>query len=258
MISAKSLATLTLLSLLFTIILPLSAFAATEVRISTSGNTSGTTSVTVNGTTVTNTDSTKNEAQSDVDIVKDDIDVQVSIPPITIDENEPTATSAPTQTPTPPQLRTLRIRRTPTPTPTKTPSPTPTKQATPTPTAGASASTTDDKQTFIMNAINDYRKSLGLSAVKTDPYTCSFAKIRAQEITKGFNHDGFRNRINNNSLPYPSFTQVTENIAMTSDYKKVVTMWINSPGHAENMRRNTPFVCVESSGNYYAYEGWRH
>jgi uncharacterized protein YkwD len=108
-----------------------------------------------------------------------------------------------------------------------------------------------------MNAINDYRKSQGLSAVKTDPYTCSFAKIRAQEITQGFNHDGFSNRITSHTLPYPTYHQVTENIAMTSDYKRVVTLWINSPGHAENMRRDTPYVCVESSGNYYAYEGWR-
>jgi uncharacterized protein YkwD len=115
----------------------------------------------------------------------------------------------------------------------------------------------DEKKAYIMDAVNDYRKSQGLPSVKTDPYTCTFAKIRAQEITKSFTHDGFERRITTDTLPYPSYHLVTENIAMTSDYKQVVKLWINSPGHAENMRRDTPYVCVESSGNYYAYEGWR-
>jgi len=114
-----------------------------------------------------------------------------------------------------------------------------------------------DVQQYIMNAINDYRKSLGLSTVKTDTYTCDFAKVRAKEIESGFNHNGFKDRINAKTLPYPTFSSVTENLAQTSDYKKVVNLWINSPGHAENMRKDTPYVCVEQNGTYYAYEGWR-
>ena len=108
-----------------------------------------------------------------------------------------------------------------------------------------------------MTKINEYRKSQGLSEVKTDQYTCDFAKTRAGEIATSFNHDGFRSRINNKSLPYPSYSQVTENIAMTSNYQDVVNMWISFSGHAENMRKDTPYVCVERNDNYYAYEGWR-
>jgi uncharacterized protein YkwD len=115
----------------------------------------------------------------------------------------------------------------------------------------------DYKKEYIMNAINEYRRSRGLSEVKTDPYTCSFAKERAREISVYFNHDGFSQRVANKSLPYPGYSLITENIAMTSDYKRVVELWINSKGHAENMQKDTPFVCVESYGNYYAYEGWR-
>ncbi len=149
----------------------------------------------------------------------------------------------------------------PTPTPSFTPTPTPTTIPTPTPTQPALPSviqsvSSDSIQSYIMQKINEYRSSLGLSRVTTDGNTCNFAKTRAQEITTSFNHDGFTSRINNHSLPYSTYHEVTENIAMTSDYKEVVTMWINSPGHAENMRRDTPFVCVERSGNYYAYEGW--
>lgn len=164
--------------------------------------------------------------------------------------NTPTPTLKPTATPTP----TLTPSATPTPTTKLISAVVPT--ATPMPPQSAQ-STSDPIQSFIMQKINDYRASLGLSSVKIDPYTCNFAKDRAQEITTGFNHDGFNNRINNHTLPYPSYHEVTENIAMTSDYTEVVTMWINSPGHAENMRQDTPYVCVERSGNYYAYEGWR-
>lgn len=250
LIPAKSIATLTLASLLLSIALPLSAYAATEISISGNGNAT----VTINGQTME-----RSTAAEDKIVIPDQSKNSTdSGKSVTITE-KPTATPSPKLTGT-----SLRIRRTPTPTPMKKVTPTPTKKVTPTPTKTptptpitTAASSTDDKKTFIMKAINDYRKSKGLSPVKTDTYTCSFAKIRAQEISKGFNHNGFRDRINSNSLPYPSFSSVTENIAMTSDYKKVVSMWISSPGHAENMRRDTPFVCVESSGNYYAYEGWR-
>jgi uncharacterized protein YkwD len=114
----------------------------------------------------------------------------------------------------------------------------------------------DDKKIYIMNAINNYRQSKGLSTISTNNLTCSFATVRAQEIANNFSHGGFQTRLSNHSLPYPNYSLVTENIAETSDYTKVVELWANSAGHAENMRANTPYVCVENYGNYYAYEGW--
>lgn len=166
----------------------------------------------------------------------------------------PTAT--PTQSPTPTPTRTLAPTNTPTPTkkplPTQISTPTQVKvQGSPTPSFG------DAIQNYLMQKINEYRASQGLAGVKTDSYTCGFAATRAEEISHSFNHDGFSNRINLQTLPYPSYHKVTENIAMTSDYKQVVTMWINSSGHAENMRQDTPSVCVVNFGSYYAYEGWR-
>lgn len=116
---------------------------------------------------------------------------------------------------------------------------------------------TEDPITFMMNAINSYRKSRGLYEVKTDSNTCNFARTRAQEISTNFSHEGFYNRINNKTLPYPSYSMVTENLALNDNYKNVVNAWINSPGHAANMEKDTPFVCVQSYGNYYAYEGWK-
>lgn len=140
----------------------------------------------------------------------------------------------------------------------------PPQQITPTPSKNYATSTavpsltysSDEKKIYIMQAINQYRMSLGLNSVSTNDATCNFAKIRAQEIASNFSHDGFTQRIQNHTLPYSNYSLVTENIAETANYQEVVAMWKNSPGHAANMRANTPFVCVENYGNYYAYEGW--
>jgi len=178
-------------------------------------------------------------------------------------------TSIPTVIVTPkasvyPTVTTQRVRfisPTLTPIDKKVPSLSPTIINTPTsktlPTLTSSPTGLNLKQDYIMKAINDYRKSKGLGGVKTSTETCSFAKIRAKEISISFNHEGFRNRLTKGTLPYKSWTLVTENLAQTSNYKNVVSMWIASSSHAENMRKDTLYVCVENYGNYYAYEGMR-
>lgn len=110
---------------------------------------------------------------------------------------------------------------------------------------------------LFLDSINSYRVSKGLSLVSSDFYTCSFAKLRAKEISTNFNHDGFNNRLTSKYLSYPSFHVVIENIAMTSNRQDVINLWINSPGHAANMQKDTPFVCVQNYGDYYAYEGYK-
>ncbi|QQG44591.1 MAG: hypothetical protein HYW86_01620 [Candidatus Roizmanbacteria bacterium] len=160
----------------------------------------------------------------------------------------PAPTSVPTVTPI--------IPINPPVTPTLQPTIAPTAVPTAAPTSSPSVSI-DDPIGYIMNAINDYRRSKGLSSVSPDPNTCNLARIRSGEIVDNFNHENFYNMGNNNTLPYPSYSQVTENLAMIDDYKKVVDLWINSPTHAENMQKDTPYVCVASNGYYYAYEGWR-
>jgi uncharacterized protein YkwD len=145
-----------------------------------------------------------------------------------------------------------------TPTPTVIPTATPKPMVIPTTRPSSTpAPVTSSVKDYIMKGINDYRASQGLVSIQTDSNTCNFAKIRAQEISINFNHDGFTNRVNSHSLPYPSYHSVTENIALNPDYKQVVPVWINSPGHAANMRADTPYVCVEQYGNFYAYEGWK-
>jgi len=108
-----------------------------------------------------------------------------------------------------------------------------------------------------MNEVNNYRKSLGLNMVVTNTQTCNFAWTRATEIAVNFTHDGFNNRLNSNTLPYNGFSKVTENLAKSTNYKDVVNTWIQSGVHSQNMRADTPFVCIQRYGDYYAYEGWK-
>ena len=149
------------------------------------------------------------------------------------------------------------ISPTPRPQATYIPTSAPITQPTSVPAPTSATSPTNDVQGYIMNEINKYRTSQGLSSVQTSGPTCSFAATRAQEITTSFSHDGFNSRINSKTLPYTSWSSVTENIAQTTDYKQVVSMWANSAGHAANMRADTPYVCVVQNGSYFAYEGMR-
>ena len=106
----------------------------------------------------------------------------------------------------------------------------------------------------ILTKVNQYRASYGLAAVRTDPLTCNFAATRAKEISDEFTHNGFYDRAKSKSMPYHHYKLVTENLARTPNHN-AVEMWIKSPKHAANMRKDTPLVCVESYGDYYAYEG---
>lgn len=134
-----------------------------------------------------------------------------------------------------------------------TPQPTSQPTPTPTPTQGS----TGNGNSSILDGINNFRVSKGLSRATSNPETCEFAKTRAGEISSAFNHDGFNQRISGKTLPYSSYSIVTENIAENSDPTQVINMWINSAPHAENMQKDTPFICVVQNGNYFAYEGWK-
>jgi len=110
---------------------------------------------------------------------------------------------------------------------------------------------------YLLNGVNEYRTSLELPPVQSSEETCAFAQIRAQEISSGFNHNGFYARVNNHTIPYSYWAHATENIAQAPNYQEVVKLWENSPEHAANMRDNTPYVCIEQYDSYYAYEGMR-
>ncbi len=157
-----------------------------------------------------------------------------------------------------------KVKATPTPTPTPTPKKLnikpyiyiPKSSPTPTPTKAEVKETVSQTGDLLVQ-INSFRSSKGLSPLSANSETCFFANMRVQEIQSAFNHDGFTNRINSKSLPYTSYSEVAENIAMNSNPNEVISGWINSPGHNANMLKNVPFGCVVGSGNYYVFEAWR-
>jgi len=144
-------------------------------------------------------------------------------------DRRPTSTPAPTFTPTPTTI--------PTNTPISTPS-------------------TNSNSSDLLVQVNNFRTGKGLSPLTANDETCFFAKLRANEISSNFNHDGFRSRIDSNTLPYSSWSEVAENIAMNSDSNAVVPGWIDSPGHNENLSKSVPYGCVANSGSYYVFEAW--
>ena len=151
-------------------------------------------------------------------------------------------------------LTTLKISNVPSPTPS---GPEALSGRRPTPTIKPSPATISKKSTQdLLQQINSFRSGKGLAPLTANSETCFFANLRSQEIIPSFNHDGFRNRIESGSLPYPSYSSVAENIAMNSDPNQVVPGWINSPGHNENMSKDTPHGCVVGNGNYYVFEAW--
>ena len=163
--------------------------------------------------------------------------------------------TAPSPITSPSPIPSPTIKPTPTSTPTATPIPTPKPSPTPTLVPTATPQPVSN-QGSLMSQINSYRSSKGLASFSEDSNTCNFAQTRAGEISSSFNHDGFNNRISSHTLPYPSYSHVTENIAMNSNSGDVVPMWINSPGHQANLLAGDKYACVRSSGNYYAFESW--
>ncbi len=158
---------------------------------------------------------------------------------------------------------TIKVKRSPT--PTISPKPTFTKTPTPSPSPIKVASQTVTKAPVqvapatgdLLSQINNFRAGKGLAPLSSHSDVCFFANMRAQEIISNFNHDGFTNRINSNSLPYKSYSSVAENIAMNPNPNDVVSSWINSPGHNANMSKDVPYGCVVGVGNYYVFEAWK-
>lgn len=171
--------------------------------------------------------------------------------------------SSPTPTPTKVIIKkpVRKIIKKATPTPIKinkaiviaTKTPTPSAVATTTPISPTQAPSTSD----LLQQINNFRSTKGLAGFTSNSETCFFANIRSQEIISNFNHDGFTNRVNSKTLPYPSYSSVAENIAMNSDSNKVVQAWIDSPGHYANLIKDVPFACVVGNGKFYVFEAWK-
>jgi uncharacterized protein YkwD len=105
--------------------------------------------------------------------------------------------------------------------------------------------------------INSIRSDNNLPELVKDEIACSFANLRAQEISENFSHTGFRSRFDSGTLAYPSYSSAVENIAMNENPEVVFDSWMNSEGHKNNMLSDITKGCVGASGQYYTFEGWK-
>nr|WP_314982248.1 CAP domain-containing protein [uncultured Stomatobaculum sp.] len=105
--------------------------------------------------------------------------------------------------------------------------------------ASGSAFQTEAERQEVLRLVNEERTKRGLEPLTTDPVLESVADQRAQEIVQLFSH----NRPNGQSYDglykergVTGYGYWGENIAMgQSNAKAVVTAWMNSEGHRENI-----------------------
>lgn len=85
----------------------------------------------------------------------------------------------------------------------------------------------------VLELVNHYRASSGLSALTLDSDLCRAAGIRAEEITRSFSHT----RPDGSSWFTVSALACAENIAMGTgmDADSVMSSWMDSAGHRENI-----------------------
>jgi uncharacterized protein YkwD len=168
---------------------------------------------------------------------------------------------APPAAPLPPENQVIETVAEVTPAPvlgiSETPTPLPKPIKTPEPTPFPTDPPGFDREDFILGLINKLRTDKGLVAVSETPEVCDFADLRAKELVGSFNHAAFWARVNSGTLPYGSHSKVLENIAVTTDYRKVFPLWKNSQIHFINMTADISFGCIGSYGKFYTFQGLR-
>ena len=159
---------------------------------------------------------------------------QTAAPEITA---EPTATPEITVEPTvvPTEAPTVQPTQVPTATPTPVITPSPTPVVTPKPTSN-SGSSQSSLAAEVVNLVNAERAKYGLSALRVDSELTRAACVRAQEIVKLFSHT----RPDGTSWSTVSSSAHGETIAEGySSASAVMTGWMNSQGHRENILRTS-------------------
>ena len=159
------------------------------------------------------------------------MEVELTAAPTETPTEVPTA--APTEIPTEAPTAAPTPEITPRPTPAVTPSPAPTVTSSPTSNSGSNQT---DLASQVVSLVNAERASAGLSALRVDSELTRAACVRAQEIVQQFSHT----RPNGTSWSTVSSSARGENIAMGyRNASAVMTGWMNSQGHRENILRSS-------------------
>ena len=103
--------------------------------------------------------------------------------------------------------------------------------------------------------INAYRMSKGKEVLPEGQWSCGLALVRLSDIKKqtgGLSHKGFSERVRQRN----GYNGVGENLA--SGYRsgsEVVSGWIESPLHEDNLVGNWKEMCIHGENGYWVFIG---
>jgi uncharacterized protein YkwD len=123
----------------------------------------------------------------------------------------------------------------------------------PTSNSGTQTSSHADMEEDILSQINQYRRSKGLSALKLNNEISAEAEKHSQRMASGkvpLGHSGFSSRIQQIADHVGHISRSAENVAYGSrNAKEVVTGWINSPGHRQNIEGDFTLTGIGVASN---------
>lgn len=115
-------------------------------------------------------------------------------------------------------------------------------------TLSANAMTDTQFQNSILTEVNQFRTQHGLSPLKMNRFLSAEAAQHSRDMAAQsvpFGHHGFNNRMRAISAHFDGMSRMAENVIYSSpDPKRMVELWLNSPGHRKNI-----------SGKYYRQTG---
>ncbi len=116
-----------------------------------------------------------------------------------------------------------------------------------------------DFQKEILNEVNHYRVSQGLTELKLSSNISKEAKEHSVEMANNsvkFGHNGFDKRMNTVFGEFNQPRGIAENVAMSPfSAQSIVKMWLNSPGHKKNIEGDFNYTGIGFAydKNGYAY-----
>ncbi len=101
----------------------------------------------------------------------------------------------------------------------------------------------ENGETMILNEINAYRAKEGLSQLKVNSFIAEQARQHSREMADRsipFGHDRFGERKEKILAKYSDGCYaIAENVACSdSGLKRIVPLWLHSPGHRKNIEGN--------------------
>lgn len=141
------------------------------------------------------------------------------------------------------------------PLPSLNPSPSPSPTHTPSPTPRPKPKVTFKEGNSILENINIYRSSRGLSQLARHDGLCSYAQSRASQVQSYWSHGQFNADITNGTLKgaCPDCIRYGENLGKgLANSSVAVQGWIGSSGHRANIESSWDFGCGVLTTNGYA------